>query len=739
MSLLELPQERRFGSATHQIFVDLEDPDNLREVVGQLTERLPSPYVIWNSEALPLPNHDETVSLVSRPAILPFGGTPLTVLDGNLPETGSELAVDAGSRELLRSVGIDVELGAQLSIGGSEFSLVGIVEDPTDTNARLFIVAPQMDLEYTGASIVVEASDSVVFEALRDFPEAGWESFRSTDGSRSISIAVIYLLGAVGMLIVGLMCSAGFFVINQRRSRQYAVLRSIGASDSAIRLALLVSGAAVGLIGSAIGTLLAAAVFVAGRGFLENVVSHRVWLSDVPVATVLVPFGLAIATAALASLAPAHRVTRFTSLRGALQANNQPPSWNWLTAGLAGCGGAVSIVLALSPDRATTAVAATIGLASAIVAVRNFIWVARKLSERVSRPAGRVAFAQLGRDIAKVTAAVLALQIMFSASLGAALVSSAYARTADSQLQNLPENVAIIVPALGSSDPDRRPNLSQSLLDVIESRDGRVAELETAYDEGRIVEIAEPIGPDTTDPTVILAMESTGWIASDQLHEIFETGVSPSSGSQRLVSFSANEADIGGWSLDPSLRIQPGSMDGEGYASVPNTWFTEQEVRDRQFDRGLVGWAVALDVAIDEGLRSELFRLAGFDFKIEVPQPPERLPPIGLVGTAVSGSVASFTAIGLSILLRAESKGDLKVMSSIGFGPKSIRRMAAVSSTYLSAIAFALALLPAMLLFRAVQVSIGSIKFDVDWRLPIAFLLVSYGMSATASYLTNPD
>jgi predicted lysophospholipase L1 biosynthesis ABC-type transport system permease subunit len=120
----------------------------------------------------------------------------------------------------------------------------------------------------------------------------------------------VALMSTIAMVAVGLMCSAGFAVMAHRRLRQYGVLGSVGASGRAIRLAAIIDGVIVGVIGAIAGVALGRALFPVARSLLEQWQGAE-FTGDGPGPITLVALGaLAAATATGAAWWPARSLSR---------------------------------------------------------------------------------------------------------------------------------------------------------------------------------------------------------------------------------------------------------------------------------------------------------------------------------------------------------------------------------------------------------------------------------------------
>ena len=110
----------------------------------------------------------------------------------------------------------------------------------------------------------------------------------------------------------------------QRRLRALGMIGAIGATDRQVRRVMLANGAAVGVVGAAIGVVLGLAVWFALTPAFEQVVGHRYDPFALPWWAVIAGAILAILTALAASWWPARAVARLPIVE-ALSGRPAPP------------------------------------------------------------------------------------------------------------------------------------------------------------------------------------------------------------------------------------------------------------------------------------------------------------------------------------------------------------------------------------------------------------------------------
>lgn len=216
--------------------------------------------------------------------------TPLIVRDGRPPEGPGEVVIDAATaRAHDFAVGDRVTI---LSLGPpEEFSLVGIVGFGTADNLAGATLAAferseaqrLFDLEGRLSSIQVAAADGVSAEALRArvaavLPE-GVEATTATDAVAEQSAAIGEALGffniallvfaGVALFVGAFLIANTFTIVVAQRSREFALLRALGATGRQVTGSVLVEATIVGLVASVLGVALGALVATALQAMMR--------------------------------------------------------------------------------------------------------------------------------------------------------------------------------------------------------------------------------------------------------------------------------------------------------------------------------------------------------------------------------------------------------------------------------------------------------------------------------------
>ena len=311
----------KFGTANVRLVFTAPDPASARADVAIVAKQVGAVDVIQHVDVA-VPGSVDTVEVRAQDPHGPYGAGMLALRDGRYPTRGSEVALTHHVADLFHA-----SVGRPVSIGGVARVVVGLVENPADLNDEFALV--------TGSPA---AHDNVVAVLARYGPETDFAhpgadctvcrkiggvqiELRGAADQRS-GAALVLGLSTVALLLVGLVATAGFVVVAQRRTRQLGMLASIGATGRHLRFVVLVNGAAVGVVAATVGAVVALAAWAGIGPALEGVAGHRIARFDVPWWVVVVGMLLAVATATAAAWWPA-RTTSHVPITDALSA--RPP------------------------------------------------------------------------------------------------------------------------------------------------------------------------------------------------------------------------------------------------------------------------------------------------------------------------------------------------------------------------------------------------------------------------------
>lgn len=365
---------------------------------------------------------DDEVAVQTRPgssrlgAYYPPGeavGRETEIVEGEKPGQIGDAVVNANGAE---EYGLQV--GQELIVvdrdGRNTVRISGLYDDPLvqSTSLRLNVSEETyLDFYTNGQRLpaVTVAGDEGVVEKLRgQFPDlkiASGEKVaeETTEQIRDALSFVTYFLvafGLVGLLVGTFLIANTFSMIVAQRTKEFALLRALGASRGQITRSVTLEAALVGLVGSALG--------VAGGAGLVLLIRSAMALFGMPLPAagvglswdvVAVPLVVGTAVTVLSALAPARKAGQVRPVEAmrASEASTPQPLTGRTVAGLV----LVAIAVAAAgyamtwDDGATSRRAALVGVA-ALGAISGLFLSGPALSLPVVPPLGRIIGAPFG-------------------------------------------------------------------------------------------------------------------------------------------------------------------------------------------------------------------------------------------------------------------------------------------------------------------------------------------------------
>ena len=207
----------------------------------------------------------------------PHGPYSTNILDlraGRYPETPGEVALTDDAADLLAA-----DLHAEVTIGGERSTVVGLVENPADLSDDFVLVAPGTMAAPDELTVLADSANE------RDRPD-GRMGFRmeilGSDTDEAAVAALVLAATTLALALVGLLSSAAFVVIAQRRQRQLGILAALGATRRHVRLVMLATGAITGAVAAVVGGVLGVAGWIVAAPAVESAVNHRIPLPTSP-------------------------------------------------------------------------------------------------------------------------------------------------------------------------------------------------------------------------------------------------------------------------------------------------------------------------------------------------------------------------------------------------------------------------------------------------------------------------
>ncbi|MGZ8755603.1 MAG: FtsX-like permease family protein, partial [Acidimicrobiia bacterium] len=503
-----------FGSANHALEFEEPDVQSLAADVAVAEDWFDTIDVIGRRFQT-VPGLFEPVEFRAQDPNGPFSSPMLALLEGRYPTSASEVAVTDAVADTF-----DVGIDATLDIGADSWTVVGLVENPSDLNDEFALVESSQAGTPESVTILVSGSDDQL-QSYRP-PSGALAVAVARPGNENVLAAVgVLTVASVVLLLVSLVAAAGFVVIAQRRLRQLGMLAAIGATEKHLRLVMVANGVVIGAIAAIIGTSLALLGWILVVPSLEEAVGHRIDRFDVPWWLIGTSMALSVVTATAAAWWPARAVARIpiVSALSGRPPRPQPARRSAAAAGPLLAGGIGFLVLADDPLDGWLNVllitAGTVALILGVVAVGPLAIRALAGIAGRSSVAVRLAIRDLARYQARSASALAAISLALGIAAAIVISTSAavYATAAEGNLADTQLLVRIgEIPAQGdvAPIPDRTP-AEVARLDTV------VDDIADALDQAAVTPIDVAVAPD---------FEGFGGLPAVVLTEPIEPGLS---------------------------------------------------------------------------------------------------------------------------------------------------------------------------------------------------------------------
>jgi putative ABC transport system permease protein len=270
------------------------------------------------------------------------GGASLRAQDPSAPYTKVLLALDSGrypsgpgqvavTQGLAQLYGLRTGSTWHVPAGtgneaGRSFTVTGIVENPSNLLDEFALVAPgQLSAPGDVRVFLGESLDSASASAAGNvIPKNANVSTPAPSDSVVTPATVVLVVSVLGLVFIGLVATAAFTVMAQRRQRALGMLASLGATEADVRFVLIIDGLVAGVAGAVVGAAVAAGAWFWYYPHLETATAHRTDPLALPWAAVVLGLLLAVATSVLAAVWPGRSVSKVPVV-AAISGRVEPP------------------------------------------------------------------------------------------------------------------------------------------------------------------------------------------------------------------------------------------------------------------------------------------------------------------------------------------------------------------------------------------------------------------------------
>lgn len=348
-------------------------------------------------------------------------GEGFSLIDGHVPNphaTPAEAVLNANGAQHY-GVAVGEEIIVVDNNGRNTVRVAGLYEDGRTQGTSLRFLIPEadyLDLYVTEGyvpTLKLAADESVDAEALRDTIAQAHPDLEVSTGEaaaekaseqvrEALSFVSYFLIafGLVGLLVGTFLIANTFSMIVAQRTKEFALLRALGASKSQVTRSVAVEALLVGLLGSALGVAAGAGLVAAIRFGMERygmaLPAGGIGLSTQAVAVPIVVGVIVTMISAWAPAVQAGRVEPVAAMRASESAAPQPLTTRTVWGTLMIVAGIAAGVVALMLADATTANRAKLVGVAAVAVIAGVFLAGPAMSLPIVPPLGRVIGAPFG-------------------------------------------------------------------------------------------------------------------------------------------------------------------------------------------------------------------------------------------------------------------------------------------------------------------------------------------------------
>ncbi len=670
----------------------------------------------------------------------PYTRVLLALDSGHYPTGPGQVAVTAGLAQLYSlKIGstwhVPAGTGAE---AGRAFTVTGIVEDPSNLLDEFALAAPGLLASpglfaspgqvriFLGGSL-----DSAAASAAGDvIPTDAIVTAPAPSNSVLSAAAIVLIVSVIGLVFIGLVATAAFTVMAQRRQRALGMLASLGATEADVRFVLIADGLIGGVTGAIIGGAVALGGWLWYYPHLATATAHRIDPFDLPWAAVVIGLLLAVATSVLAAAWPGRAVSKIPVVAAISGRVDSPqlanrslrPGLIFLAAGLfvlffsgGASGGQASGYLVIA------------GLLCCEIACALLApFIVDKLARLAWRAplASRLALRDLARYRSRSGAALAAVSFaVFIATVAIVLASTIFHGAVDYNAPNMASNQLIFYNP--GSDPSQyqpgQPVPAAKLAATQKQADAIAAQLHAPapLELDLAVSANVPQSGQNQFGTIITLHGQQGngpmYVATPALLKAFGISHSEVNPGADVLTMRALLPTTGGLALvsgDFQLNSPSGCPAGmcilnpviqevsklPAGTSVPNTVITQNAVRALHETIVPVGWLIQAPSALTPVQINAARQAAlGLGTTIETKNGALSLGEISN-GATVGGLLLALGVLALTIgLIRSETAGDLRTLTAAGARGRTRRALTGVTTGVIAFLGAALGAVAACL------------------------------------------
>jgi putative ABC transport system permease protein len=728
------PNAGTFGTASTLVQLPGNTPD-LPGVIAKIERAYGSASVIDDQPIVT--GQAGGADLRAQDPNAPYTRVLLGLDSGHYPTAAGQVAVTSGLAQLygLRIGSIWHVPASAGASAGRAFIVTGIVENPSNLLDEFALVPPGQVAAPQNVRIFLGISlDSAAAAAAGNvIPGSATVTAPQPVDSIVSPATIVLIVSVLGLAFIGLVASAAFTVMAQRRQRALGMLASLGATERDVRFVLLVDGLVAGVFGAIIGGALGLGLWFWYYPHLETATAHRIDPLGLPWAAVVIGLLLAVATSVIAAAWPGRAVSKVpvvAALSGRVAAphvirRSLRPGLIFLVAGL--------FILYFSGGWNGGGNDTYLVITALIACVIACALLAPFAVDRLAQVAGRaplatrLALRDLARYRSRSGAALAAVSFaVFLAILTIVIASVRYDDALDYIAPNMASNQLILY-APGNDPAQYQPGQVTPAAKLAAARQEALAlarQLHAATPLELDVAVSANVSvsgqPAQNQAGTLTSLRGPGYgglmyVATPALLKTFGITASEVNPAADVLTVRAGLPSTGGLALVSGSYLAqppPGCPAGTcilnpviqeagklpAGTSLPNTVITEQAVRALHEKVVPVGWLVQAPAALTP-VQINAARQAAVTLGTTIESKSGQLG-LGQIsdGATIGGILLALGVLAMTVgLIRSETAGDLRTLTATGAGWRTRRALTGVTTGVIALLGAALGTVAAFL------------------------------------------
>jgi putative ABC transport system permease protein len=698
---------------------------------------------------------------------------PFDYKEGGPPETADEVVLDKATADKY-----DFHEGDTVTVSGAapakKYTVAGVATLGDSENlagSRLVeMILPEaqrvtghdgyddISVAASGGTSPEELKAAIARELGREFAvRTGKEQAEKQAGDLSDALSPIrtslLVFAGVALLVGGFLIFNTFNITVAQRSREIALLRTIGASRPQVMRSVLAETLAIGLVASILGILGGLVIAPALRGLLGafglDLGSTSMQLRS---RTIIAGLAVGLIATTVSGFVPARRATRVEPVEAMREAGTPGPAplrrRRVVTAAVVELLGIVVMLYALFGDTGSgSATASVLGL-GAVLMMFGFALVAptlvRPMSSAIGRPlerlqglTGRLARENARRQPQRTATTASALMIGVALVVFVAIFAAGIKATIDEGLDKQVRAAGIVTHEDGFSP------LPQGVVDELRKVSGVASVSAIRFETGKLVSDGKNVDLTGVDPDTVNQALSLDWQqgSNTTLSGLGENGVAVSKDwadshdvgvgdslafitpRGRRISYKvagtydANIGMVGSLTVSNASLVRDWESKDIAFALVVSSPGTDAEELKRAEERALSGFPAAKPQTIN-------------DFKDEQNQSVNQTVALIYALLALSVLVALLGVINTLALSVHERTRELGMLRAVGMSKRQVRRMVRGESVITAAIGAVLGIVLGIAF--ALIVSRPLAKDGFVFTVPIGAMIAVFVVAAIA-------